>query len=103
MQKCRISYSFCTNSCYFFSLLAKIPLSCRRDLKVEVPGGFSPSGRSKKGRVLKNSAAVEGRVQRSNGDRSVGCLEHSNTCCTVCSSYLQHEQMFDVENPKRCL
>ena len=66
-------------------------------------GGLSSSGRSKKGRVLRNSAAVEGRVQRSNGDRSVGYSEHSNTCCTVCSSCLQHGQMFDVESPTRCL
>ena len=62
-------------------------------------GGLSSSRRSNKGRVLRNSTAVVGRIQRSNGDRSVGCSEHSKTCCTVCSSCLQHGQIFEVKSP----
>ena len=57
-------------------------------------GGSGSSGRSRKGRVLRNSRVLTGRSHKSIGSRSVGRSSQSKTCHTECFSRLQHGQMF---------
>ena len=61
------------------------------------------SDSSKKGRVLRISAVLTRRSHKSTDCRSVGCPSHSKTCCTLCSSHLQHGEMLVSFCPTRYL